>query len=154
MEWAKPKELLNLTRRQAHADLTGEYTLLPADAPGWPTAGLLLSWQRWERDNDLIHLFLAHSGGDVVTPPGGDGRGMPLPSAPPGQCHAEDPSRSRASRALFAPRPIPHFIGSASWPCGPCAKPPRSATTVIGEPPQPCRPPRFLYRRKTTPRTV
>ncbi|MDH0339070.1 hypothetical protein [Metapseudomonas otitidis] len=68
MEWTKSKELLNLTRRQAHADLTGEYTLLPADAPGWPTAGLLLSWQRWERDNDLIHLFLAHSGGDVVTP--------------------------------------------------------------------------------------
>jgi len=67
-EWVKSQELFDLALRQAHADLTGEYTLLPADAPKLADRWVAAELAAWERDNNLIHLFLACSGGDVVTP--------------------------------------------------------------------------------------
>lgn len=52
----------------ARASLKGESHLQPSDAPRladrWATAELAA----WERDSDLIHLFLARFGGYVVTP--------------------------------------------------------------------------------------
>ncbi|AMR64851.1 site-specific integrase [Aquipseudomonas alcaligenes] len=52
----------------ARASLRGESSLLPADAPKLADRWIAAELAAWERDNDLIHQFLARSGGDVVPP--------------------------------------------------------------------------------------
>lgn len=52
----------------ARASLRGESSLLPADAPKLADRWIAAELAAWERDNDLIRVFLAHSGGNVVTP--------------------------------------------------------------------------------------
>lgn len=52
----------------ARASLRGESPLLPADAPKLADRWIAAELAAWERDNDLIHQFLARSGGEVVTP--------------------------------------------------------------------------------------
>lgn len=52
----------------ARASLKGESRLQPSDAPKLADRWAAAELAAWERDSDLIHLFLARSGGNVVTP--------------------------------------------------------------------------------------
>lgn len=52
----------------ARASLEDECRLQPSDAPKLADRWAAAELAAWERDHDLIHLFLARSGGDVVTP--------------------------------------------------------------------------------------
>lgn len=52
----------------ARASLRGESSLLPADAPKLADRWIAAELAAWEHDNELIRVFLAHSGGNVVTP--------------------------------------------------------------------------------------
>ncbi|WP_312975772.1 site-specific integrase [Stutzerimonas nitrititolerans] len=52
----------------ARASLRGESSLLPADAPKLADRWIAAELAAWEHDNELICVFLAHSGGNVVTP--------------------------------------------------------------------------------------
>ena len=52
----------------ARASLRGESSLLPADAPKLADRWIAAELAAWERDADLIHLFLARSGSETVTP--------------------------------------------------------------------------------------
>lgn len=52
----------------ARTSLRGESSLLPADAPKLADRWIAAELAAWERDSDLIHLFLARSGSETVTP--------------------------------------------------------------------------------------
>lgn len=52
----------------ARASLRGESSLLPADAPKLADRWIAAELAAWERDSDLIHLFLARAGSETVTP--------------------------------------------------------------------------------------
>lgn len=52
----------------ARSSLRGESSLQPADAPKLADRWAATELAAWERDNELIRQFLAHAGGDVVTP--------------------------------------------------------------------------------------